>query len=166
MKELNLTYASAESITGGRIQAHFTKLNGSSNYFRGGLCAYATDVKVSALGVTKDVAEKHNSVCEQTAREMTEGCYKIFGADVSIATTGYVQSFEWDGVEYKAKFHVAIRLSENVTGNAPFVVHKEFKLDEHADRHSNSELTMSLVLQFIDDTLKSYNFNETRISFK
>lgn len=165
MKEANLTYASAESITGGRIQAHFTKLNGSSNYFRGGLCAYATDVKVSALGVTKDVAEKHNSVCEQTAREMTEGCYKIFGADVSIATTGYVQSFEWDGVQYNAKFHSAIRLSEKVTGDKPIVIHKEFKLDKEADRQSNSELTMKLVLEFIDKTLKDYGIEEKRVSF-
>lgn len=108
MLPTHLTYASAESITGGRVQSFFTTESGSSNYFVGGICAYSTDIKISVLGVTESVARETNSVCEQVAKEMALGCRELFGADVSIATTGYVQGFKFDGEEFKPVAHVAV----------------------------------------------------------
>ncbi len=46
------TISTAESCTGGKIAQVFTSVSGSSNYFRGSVVSYATDTKVSILGVS------------------------------------------------------------------------------------------------------------------
>ena len=47
------TVATAESCTGGKIAEVITSISGSSNYFRGSVVSYATDTKVSILGVNQ-----------------------------------------------------------------------------------------------------------------
>lgn len=158
----SVTYATAESITGGRLQSFFTKLNGSSNYFRGGITAYATDVKVSALNVDESVALKNNSVCQQTVEEMAEGCFKMFGSDVSIATSGYVQSFEWDDTKYKAMMYVAVRLSSKITGGEPITKSRQFMLNEQGSRSENLDDSVDIVLNLVKSLMESYNIPETR----
>lgn len=142
------TYATAESITGGRLQAHFTCENGSSNFFLGGVTAYSTDVKVNLLGVDKDVALKNNSVCEQTAIEMAIGCFKMFRADYSIATTGYVQGFVFDSKRFEPEMHVAIFCSKTDR-----VYHKHVKLPIMSDRDANLKKATSIALSFLDSVL-------------
>lgn len=161
-----ITYACAESITGGRLQAHFTKMNGSSAYFRGGITAYATDVKVSTLRVNERIAIENNSVCEQVAKEMAEGCYKLFNADVCVATTGYVQGFEWSGEKYEPIMHVAIRLSENITGSEPVIIHESFNLHRNTSRKDNLISATEISLRLINDSLAKFKLSDPNLNFK
>ena len=47
------TVATAESITGGQLGSTITSIPGASQIFRGGVIAYATDLKSSLLGDLK-----------------------------------------------------------------------------------------------------------------
>lgn len=85
----NKTVSAAESLTGGYVQYLLSSINGSSNYFVGGVTAYNIDQKVNILGVDRVNAEKCNCVSEQTAIEMARGVQELTGSDYSIATTGY-----------------------------------------------------------------------------
>lgn len=83
-----LTLATSESCTGGLVGHQITNVPGSSAYYRGGIVAYANDVKESSLGVRHDTLVTHGAVSEEAAREMAQGARLRFGADVAIATTG------------------------------------------------------------------------------
>jgi nicotinamide-nucleotide amidase len=82
------TLAVAESCTGGMIASKFTAMAGASTYFRGGVVAYANEVKRDILGVRMEDIECFGAVSEVVALEMAEGVRRITGADYAIATTG------------------------------------------------------------------------------
>ncbi|GAB3724407.1 CinA family nicotinamide mononucleotide deamidase-related protein [Flavobacterium koreense] len=82
------TIATAESCTGGKIAQVFTSVSGASNYFRGSVVSYATDTKVSVLGVSEETINKYTVVSAQVAKEMALGIQKLMKTDYAIATTG------------------------------------------------------------------------------
>jgi nicotinamide-nucleotide amidase len=82
------TIATAESCTGGKIALMFTSVAGSSHYFRGSVVSYATDTKVSILGVSQSTIDKHTVVSAEVAKEMAMGIQKLMQTDYAIATTG------------------------------------------------------------------------------
>ena len=55
------TLSVAESCTSGRIASVITAVPGSSQYFKGGVIAYANEVKINILGVDAQVIEEKNS---------------------------------------------------------------------------------------------------------
>jgi len=83
-----LTVATAESCTGGRVADALTDIAGSSDYVRGGIIAYADDVKVALLGVPRETLRAHGAVSAQVARAMAEGARARFGVDLAVAVTG------------------------------------------------------------------------------
>ena len=105
-----LTLAVAESLTCGRVQAGIGAVSGASEYFLGGVTAYSLDEKVKLLGVDRTIAEKVNSVSAEVAEQMARGAGKLFGADVTAATTGYAEpSAEWKVAQPFAWIAVARR---------------------------------------------------------
>jgi nicotinamide-nucleotide amidase len=77
------TLAVAESLTGGLLVQAMAKAEGSSDWLRGGVVAYATSVKHDLLGVTAGKV-----VSAAAAREMAEGVRRVLGADLAVAVTG------------------------------------------------------------------------------
>lgn len=61
---------------------------GSSDYFLGGIVAYANDAKVNLLDVGEETLRVHGAVSAEVAREMAQGARRRFGADVTVAVTG------------------------------------------------------------------------------
>ena len=82
------TIATAESCTGGKIAEVITSVAGASNYFRGSVLSYATDVKVSVLGVSQQTINEFSVVSAEVAKEMALGIQKIMKTDYAIAITG------------------------------------------------------------------------------
>lgn len=82
------TLAVAESCTGGKIAQELTAVAGASNYFRGGVVSYATDTKVSMLGVLEETIAQQSVVSGEVAKEMAIGVQKRMKSDYAIATTG------------------------------------------------------------------------------
>jgi nicotinamide-nucleotide amidase len=82
------TLAVAESCTGGKITQELTAVVGASNYFRGGVVSYATETKVSILGVSEETIAQQSVVSGEVAKEMAIGVQKRMKSDYAIATTG------------------------------------------------------------------------------
>jgi nicotinamide-nucleotide amidase len=87
-RERGLTLAAAESCTGGLVSARLTAVPGSSDVFRGGVVAYANEVKEGELGVSGEILERHGAVSAEAAQAMAEGVRARLGADVGVAVTG------------------------------------------------------------------------------
>ena len=82
------TIAIAESCTGGLLGHRLTSVPGSSAYFRGGVLAYANEVKVEQLGVAPALLEKEGAVCEAVACQMARGVRERFHSDIGVGVTG------------------------------------------------------------------------------
>ena len=83
-----LTLATAESCTGGLVAARLTGVPGSSEVFRGGIVAYANDVKEAELGVPAATLEAYGAVSAEAALAMAEGARRRLGVDVAVSVTG------------------------------------------------------------------------------
>ena len=77
-----------ESCTGGAIAGEITILQGASSYFKGGMVAYATQIKTDVLGVDPTLIEKHSVVSQAVAQAMALKSNTVFGSQYAIATTG------------------------------------------------------------------------------
>jgi PncC family amidohydrolase len=83
-----LTVATAESCTGGLVAHVLTEVPGSSAYLRGGIVAYADEVKRALLDVPSGVLTAHGAVSAQVAVAMAEGARARLGTDLAVAVTG------------------------------------------------------------------------------
>ena len=83
-----LTFASAESCTGGNIAHVFTLIPGSSQAFKGGAVTYATPTKTKVLGVPSEIIEKYGVVSQKVVESMASGVRNLMEADFGVATTG------------------------------------------------------------------------------
>lgn len=82
------TLAVAESLTGGMLAAMVTGVPGASAVFRGGVTAYATDVKASLLGVPEEAVRLVGVVSAEIAGAMADGALRRLGATYALSTTG------------------------------------------------------------------------------
>jgi nicotinamide-nucleotide amidase len=87
LAERRLTVGTAESLTAGLVSATLADVPGASAVLRGGVVAYAADVKSRVLGVTSG-ALLTGVVSEAVARQLADGARRVLAADVGIGTTG------------------------------------------------------------------------------
>ncbi|MBM3412000.1 MAG: competence/damage-inducible protein A [Bacteroidetes bacterium] len=88
LQEKQSTLSTAESCTGGRIASMLTAVPGSSNYFKGGVVAYANEAKEGLLGVKPSTLSTHGAVSEETVREMAKGILNQLTTTYSVAVSG------------------------------------------------------------------------------
>ena len=82
------TLVAAESCTGGWIAKACTDVPGSSQWFRGGVVAYANALKVAFLDVPEDLLAQHGAVSEPVVRAMAAGALARTGSTVAVAVSG------------------------------------------------------------------------------
>jgi nicotinamide-nucleotide amidase len=91
------TLATAESCTGGKIAQVITSVPGASNYFKGSVVSYATETKISVLGISPEIIKEHSVVSFEVAKQMALAVKKMLNTDYAIATTGNAGPSKGDG---------------------------------------------------------------------
>ena len=82
------TVATAESLTGGLLFATLVDVPGASDVVRGGVVAYAADVKIEVLGVDAALIADRGTVDAEVAAQMaTQVCARL-GSTYGLSTTG------------------------------------------------------------------------------
>lgn len=109
------TLGTAESLTGGAVAATLVDVPGASRVLRGGIVAYATDVKESVLGVDPELLAVHGAVHPEVAAQMAIGVRRVLGADVGLATTGVAGPDPQDG-QPPGTVYVAVSTPEGTLG--------------------------------------------------
>jgi PncC family amidohydrolase len=88
LRERGLKLSTAESCTGGLVGDRITNVPGSSDYYLGGVVAYAYEAKVALLGVSWETLRTYGAVSRETVIEMSRGARNALGADVAVSTSG------------------------------------------------------------------------------
>ena len=88
LRERRLKLATAESCTGGLLASRLTDIPGSSDYFLGGVVAYAYEAKVAMLNVSWETLQAHGAVSSETVLEMAHGACRALGADLAVSVSG------------------------------------------------------------------------------
>jgi nicotinamide-nucleotide amidase len=91
------TLATAESCTGGKIAQVLTSVPGASKYFKGSVVSYATETKISVLGISEQLIKEHSVVSFEVAKAMAISVKKLMKSDYAIATTGNAGPTKGDG---------------------------------------------------------------------
>lgn len=97
LTERGLSVSVAESLTGGLLCAALTEAPGASAVIRGGVVAYATDLKSSMLGVSQELLASQGAVDPDVALEMAAGVAHQLGSDIGLSTTGVAGPEPQDG---------------------------------------------------------------------
>ena len=108
------TISIAESCTGGKIAQMLTSVAGASHYFRGSVVSYATDTKISMLGVNAKTIEKFSIVSGEVAKEMALGIQKLIKTDYAIATTGNAGPNKGDADAEVGTVFIALAIHDTV----------------------------------------------------
>lgn len=103
-----LSFATAESCTGGLIAATLTDVPGSSAVFDRGFVTYSNDAKTDMLGVSPETLAAHGAVSEAVAAEMATGARDRSGADLAVSVTGIAGP---GGSEFKPEGRVCFGLA-------------------------------------------------------
>lgn len=97
LRSAGATAATAESLTGGLLGAALTDPAGSSVSYRGGVVAYATDLKSTLLGVDAALVTQHGAVHPEVALAMARGVRDRLATTYGVATTGVAGPDPQDG---------------------------------------------------------------------
>ncbi|MFA9277202.1 MAG: CinA family protein [Rhodoluna sp.] len=97
LTERGLSVSVAESLTGGLLCAALTEVPGASAVIRGGVVAYATDLKSSMLGVSEELLANRGAVDPDVALEMAAGVALQLGSDIGLSTSGVAGPEPQDG---------------------------------------------------------------------
>ena len=88
LKSKNKTVSVAESCTGGKIAHLITSVEGSSEYFKGGIIAYSNEIKINQLNVPEEVIEQYGAVSKEVVEFMAKGQREKFNTDYAVAVSG------------------------------------------------------------------------------
>ena len=148
LKKRGETLATAESLTGGLVAATIVDVPGASAVFRGGLVAYATELKAALVGVPNDLLKARGAVDPDVARALARGARERCGADWGLATTGVAGPDPQDG-------HPVGRVYVAVSGPG---VDEVRELTLTGDRPAIRAGSVAAVLVLLEDTLVSARF--------
>ena len=141
LKAQSLTFATAESITGGMIGSRLTEVPGSSDSYLGSVVAYEADIKRSLLNVPSDISV----VSKEAVEAMALGVCELLGADVSVAVSGAAGPYPHEGQEPGT-----VWMATNVRGND-----ESFKVVFPFDRTQIRQFTVITVLNALRKRIES-----------
>jgi len=139
------TVACAESLTGGLVTARLVDVPGASAAVRGGVVAYATELKAQLLGVDPQLLARTGPVDPAVADQLARGVRHRLHADWGLGTTGVAGPEPQDGHPVGTVYvAVAAPGDERVTVRA---------LHLRGDRTAIRAATVEAVLTLLRDEL-------------
>ncbi len=139
------TLAVAESLTGGLLAAALTAIPGASAVFRGGVVAYATQIKASVLGVPAGLLERRGAVHPDVAAAMAAGVRARLGADFGASTTGVAGPDPADGYPV-GTVYIAVHGGKEAAGRA-----LTLSGDRHQIRMASVERSLELLIGMLKE---------------
>ncbi|MEC7909222.1 MAG: competence/damage-inducible protein A [Actinomycetota bacterium] len=141
LKAQSLSFATAESITGGMIGSRITEVPGSSDSYIGSVVAYEADMKRSLLKVPKDISV----VSQEAVEAMALGVCDLLGSDVSVAVSGAAGPYPHEGEDPGT-----VWMATNISGDV-----QSFKVLFPFDRAQIRQFTVITVLNALRKRLES-----------
>jgi len=141
LKSQSLTFATAESLTGGMIGTRLTDIPGSSDSYIGSVVTYEAGLKSSLLNVPKDISY----VGQEAVEAMALGVCEVLGADVSVAATGVAGPSPHEGEEVGT-----VWMASSIKGEV-----ESFKVVFPFDRSQIRQFTVITVLNALRKRLES-----------
>ncbi|MBR0040846.1 MAG: competence/damage-inducible protein A [Oscillospiraceae bacterium] len=126
MEKNGMTFAAAESCTGGEVAARFTDIPGASAHFLGGAVTYTNEMKAKLLGIDPALIAEKSPVSYEVAYEMADRIRKISGADIGVGVTGLAGP-DGDGIHEVGTVFVSMAAADGVWV-------RELHLGEHRTR--------------------------------
>jgi PncC family amidohydrolase len=148
LRARGLRLAAAESCTGGLVAHRLTNIAGSSDYFPGGIVAYANEVKIKALDVSPQTLKEHGAVSRETVIEMARGARNVFGADIAVSVSGIAGP--GGGTPEKPVGMAWIGLS---TPEGDWARDFRFSGSRGQNKASSAEAALQFVLDYLQGTL-------------
>lgn len=148
LKERHLTFATAESCTGGLIASRITDVSGSSAYFMGGIVAYSYEAKAALLDVSWDTLNGKGAVSRETVLEMARGARKVFGADIAVSVSGIAGP--GGGTPEKPVGTTWIGLT---APDGEWARHFVWDGDRVRNKHLSSEAALQFILDYLEGRL-------------
>lgn len=87
-----ISFATAESCTGGGIAAALVQNSGISAVLKGSVVAYMESVKEAILGVKRSTIDTDGVVSQAVAMEMASGARSALGSDAAVSITGIAEA--------------------------------------------------------------------------
>jgi nicotinamide-nucleotide amidase len=147
LRARRLTVAVAESLTGGLLVAELIRIPGASHVVRGGVVAYATDLKATLLGVDTHILATRGPVDPDVAVQMASGVRDRLGrerpADWGLSTTGVAGPGPQDGHEAGTVF----------IGLATTDAESSHRLQLRGDRDAVRQQTVAAAIRFMLDAV-------------
>ncbi len=145
-----VTFAVAESCTGGAVTARIVSIAGSSNYLLGGIVSYSNDSKQRLLGVSEEILAHRGAVSAECAEAMAEGARRLFGADIAVSTTGIAGPGGATGRKPVGLVYLAL-----VTPDGVETQEHQFPGDRAAVIAAATEAALQLLLRGVRDTVSA-----------
>ena len=142
----NYTLSVAESLTGGLLSSRLTSFPGASNFFKGSVTAYDTNVKINTLGVNKKTIKNHSVVSKEVADEMASNIKNILNSDFSISTTGNAGPTKGDSDCEIGKIFISIATLSDI---------KSFEFNFGNNREKNINKTVNKALELLFQEINS-----------
>ena len=144
MEQNGMTFAAAESCTGGEVAKRFTDIPGASAHFLGGAVTYTNTMKEKILGVDHALLEEKGAVSREVAHEMAVRIREISGADIGVGVTGLAGP-DGDGVHEVGTVYVSMAAKDGVWV-------RELHLGEHRTR----SFIRRMAGNFVYDMMRRY----------
>jgi nicotinamide-nucleotide amidase len=141
------TLAVAESCTGGMLGTMLTDNPGSSAYFRGGVIAYANEVKTALLDVDQQLINDHGAVSAQVAAQMALGVRRKLNTNWGIGITGIAGPHGGTSEKPVGLVHIALADPEGGVYSLPY------RLSTHFDRELIRQMSAKQSLDMLRQKL-------------
>ena len=140
-----LTFATAESCTGGLVGHLMTETPGCSRYFMGSAVVYSYEAKEQVLSVDHDTLAADGAVSYAVAKQMAIGARKLFDVDLAVAVTGIAGPDGGMPGKPVGTVHIHLNASDGYDDGRRFV----WDADRTGNKLLSAEAALVMVVEYL-----------------